>query len=57
MKKILSILAVTLLLTACGSGETETCTTTDSTCVKVDTNVVAVDTVVTDSVTTTTVTE
>ena len=51
MKKILSILAVTLLMTACGSvEEKEACCTTDSTCVAVDTTVAVVDSVATDSV-------
>ena len=57
MKRILSILAVVMLLTSCGGGETETCSTntTDSTCVTVDsTTTTEAVTVTTDSVSTVT---
>jgi PBP1b-binding outer membrane lipoprotein LpoB len=44
MKKIITIVAVTLFLTSCGGAETTTPTTTDSTAVKVDSTKAVVDT-------------
>jgi PBP1b-binding outer membrane lipoprotein LpoB len=44
MKKIITIVAVTLFLTSCGGASSTETTTTDSTSVTVDTTKVAVDT-------------